>query len=379
MVKAYLRYEQARAFGVVASPEASPIYDDTGRHLVTAALERLSVWDVRRGVEAKSLIPPQRESGAVPAITNIARAEGSDLVAAGAFDGSIRLWSLDDGSTDVLLKGHRGEVTALRFNAGGSLLVSGGKDTNVVVWDVVAETGLCRLRGHKDQVTDAVFVEVGGAIVKSGGGGGGGGGGGVGVSAGARLVTCSKDSTVRVWDLDTQHCAQTIAALGAECWSLDVDPFGRRLAVGTSDERLHLFAIAGSQNTAEGDAENDDDSDDEEEGGGKAKKANDGAKKQQQQQALTQAEFAARIADASTLLTAMGHVTRQDRSRAATVRFDRGGSGMLGRAVQVDPRFTLHTFNAYGMKLNHDKLLSNLAFNINLRPYSRGCRLWGAP
>jgi len=56
---------------------------------------------------------------------------------------------------------------------------------------------------------------------------GGGGGSGVGVSGGVRLVTCSKDSTVRVWDLDTQHCAQTIASLGAECWSLDVDPFGR--------------------------------------------------------------------------------------------------------------------------------------------------------
>ena len=73
MVKAYLRYEQARAFGVVASPQAPPVYDDTGKHLVTAALERLAVWDVRRGVEAKSLLPPPRESGALPAVTRIAR------------------------------------------------------------------------------------------------------------------------------------------------------------------------------------------------------------------------------------------------------------------------------------------------------------------
>ena len=72
-------------------------------------------------------------------------------------------------------------------------------------------------------MTDAVFVERPGAEEGSGT-----------ASAGARLVTCSKDATVRVWDLDTQHCAQTIAALGAECWSLDVDPpRARRLAVGT--------------------------------------------------------------------------------------------------------------------------------------------------
>ena len=128
------------------------------RLLARLEVEKI-VTSARRGVEAKSLLPPPRESGALPAVTRIARAEGSDLVAAGHSDGTIRLWSLDDASTDVLLKGHRSEVTALRFNASGSMLVSGGKDTNVVVWDVVAETGLCRLRGHKDQVTDAVFAE----------------------------------------------------------------------------------------------------------------------------------------------------------------------------------------------------------------------------
>ena len=214
MVKAYLRYEQVRTFGVIASPEASPVYaDDAGKLLVTAALERLSVWDIRRGLEVRSLDPPHERAArlprsralhALPGLPSLLRAPPT--VAFGSGD-------LEDGTSDVLLKGHRSEVTALRFNTSGALLVSGGKDTNVVVWDVVAEAGLCRLRGHKDQVTDAVFVERPGAEEGSGT-----------ASAGARLVTCSKDATVRVWDLDTQHCAQTIAALGAECWSLDVDP-----------------------------------------------------------------------------------------------------------------------------------------------------------
>ena len=329
MVKAYLRYEQARAFGVVASPEAPPVYDDTGKHLVTAALERLAVWDVRRGVEAKSLLPPPRESGALPAVTRIARAEGSDLVAAGHSDGTIRLWSLDDASTDVLLKGHRSEVTALRFNASGSMLVSGGKDTNVVVWDVVAETGLCRLRGHKDQVTDAVFAE---ADATAGGGAPSTG------SSGVRLVTCSKDATVKVWDLDTQHCAQTVAALGAECWSMDVDPTGRRLAVGTSDDRLHLFAVNRGYDDGEeefGDGSSDVSDDDETRTKKTARADENGARVP-----MTQAQKAASIADASNLLTPVGHVPRSDKSRVSHVRFDRAGGGLLGvqtvgRAIEV--------------------------------------------
>ena len=333
MVKAYLRYEQARAFGVVASPQAPPVYDDTGKHLVTAALERLAVWDVRRGVEAKSLLPPPRESGALPAVTRIARAEGSDLVAAGHSDGTIRLWSLDDASTDVLLKGHRSEVTALRFNASGSMLVSGGKDTNVVVWDVVAETGLCRLRGHKDQVTDAVFAE---ADATAGGGAPSGAAGG---SSGVRLVTCSKDATVKVWDLDTQHCAQTVAALGAECWSMDVDPTGRRLAVGTSDDRLHLFAVRRGHDddgTEEfGDGVSDLSDDDETPRKKTARADENGARVP-----MTQAQKAASIADASNLLTPVGHMPRSDKSRVSHVRFDRAGGGLLGvqtvgRAIEV--------------------------------------------
>ena len=331
MVKAYLRYEQARAFGVIASPEACPVYaDEKGKLVVTAALERLAVWDVRRGVEHQSLIPPARESGVVPAVTKIARAPGSSLVAAGAADGSIRLWNLEDGTSDVMLKGHKSEVTALRFNASGSLLVSGGKDTNVVVWDVVAETGLCRLRGHKDQVTDAAFVETMNPSTPN-----------ASASAGARLVTCGKDAAVRVWDLDTQHCAQTLAHFGAECWSLDVDPKGARLVVGTADE-LHVFSVFGRGGSSDA---SDDDEDVDDEKSVTEKKPNVRGDRPRRRNRRRErhdargARAAASIADASALLTPMGFVRRADRSRVSTVRFDEQGGFLgvqtAGRAVEV--------------------------------------------
>ena len=336
MVKAYLRYEQARAFGVIASPEACPVYaDEKGKLVVTAALERLAVWDVRRGVEHQSLIPPARESGVVPAVTKIARAPGSSLVAAGAADGSIRLWNLEDGTSDVLLKGHKSQVTALRFNATGSLLVSGGKDTNVVVWDVVAESGLCRLRGHKDQVTDAVFVEAEGAAPAASK---------TSASAGARLVTCGKDATVRVWDLDTQHCAQTLAHFGAECWSLDVDPRNARLVVGTADERLHLFSVAGTGDGSSGlDAFPEEDAPLDADGEPLVRDALEARRSTKTEKVDSDAKRAdsraASIADASALLEPMGFVRRADRSRVSTVRFDDKGTFLgvqtVGRAVEV--------------------------------------------
>lgn len=74
-------------------------------------------------------------------------------IAGGYGDGSIRTWDSDKGTCETTLNGHKGAVTALRYNKAGSLLASGSKDNDVILWDVVGETGLFRLRGHRDQVS----------------------------------------------------------------------------------------------------------------------------------------------------------------------------------------------------------------------------------
>ena len=48
MVKAYLRYEAAECIGVVSSA-ASIQYGSQGSTVITAALERIQVWNVRTG------------------------------------------------------------------------------------------------------------------------------------------------------------------------------------------------------------------------------------------------------------------------------------------------------------------------------------------
>ena len=53
MVKAYLRYEPAGSFGVVASTEANTLYDSTGRLAVTPALEDVVLWDLKKGIEVR--------------------------------------------------------------------------------------------------------------------------------------------------------------------------------------------------------------------------------------------------------------------------------------------------------------------------------------
>jgi U3 small nucleolar RNA-associated protein 12 len=49
MVKAYLRYEAAATFGVVASTAANVVFDASGKLVVSPALESVLVWNVKQG------------------------------------------------------------------------------------------------------------------------------------------------------------------------------------------------------------------------------------------------------------------------------------------------------------------------------------------
>lgn len=48
---------------------------------------------------------------------------------------------------------------------------------------------------------------------------------------------------MRVWDLDSQHCCQTLGGHKAEVWSLDVSPSGSRVVTGASDNEIRVFAV----------------------------------------------------------------------------------------------------------------------------------------
>lgn len=281
MVKAYLRYEHAAVFGLVASVDANVCFDQSGKLLLAGALENLVVWNVKQGRCLHALAPSSpSSSSAKPAVTSIACMPSSaSLVATGYSDGSARIWNIIDGSCETTLNGHKKAITALRYNKVGALLASGSKDTDIIIWDAVGETGLFRLRGHKDQVTDVVFLE------KSG-----------------RLVSCSKDTFMRVWDLDTKYCIQTVVGHRTEIWSLDVDPSESCLVTGSADLELRVYSVNGEL------------------------------------EAGTQGQDSVKMTS-SNVLKHFGDLKRQNTDRVLTVRFNNTGSLMgcqvAGKSLEV--------------------------------------------
>ncbi|KAI9189314.1 beta transducin [Blastocladiella emersonii ATCC 22665] len=232
MVKAYLRYAPGNVFGVIASTTANIASDATGRLAVSPALQSVVVWDTKK---AES-VTVWHEEGNTAEVSCIARAPDGTTYAAGYTDGTIRVWSLTAGTTPLhWFQGHQSAVTALTFDPQGTTLASGSQDTNIVLWDLVAGAGKVRLTGHKDQITSLVFVPSGSALrtaaeqedmaagaepkqqqkvtdrklhrlLKS--------------LPAAHILSASKDTTIKAWDLTTNACVETVVTHRSEVWDM---------------------------------------------------------------------------------------------------------------------------------------------------------------
>ena len=94
-----------------------------------------------------------------------------------------------------------------------------------MVWDVVNESGMFRLRGHKGVVTQCRFLRDRNVLVSS-----------------------SKDTFVKFWDLDIQHCFKTMVGHRGEVWDFVLSDGDERLITGAADSELRFWDLKFNEN-----------------------------------------------------------------------------------------------------------------------------------
>ncbi|CEG77506.1 hypothetical protein RMATCC62417_12246 [Rhizopus microsporus] len=202
MVKAYLRHEPLATFGVIASTQSNIVYDHAGKVAITPALEEVILWDLKKETE----IARRKEPGNKSEVTSIAKSPNNKDCAVEYNDGSIRLLNISSLTSTVTLSGQRAAATALIFDHDDTRLTSGSKDTDLIIWDIISESGLYRLKGHKDQITCLTFLTSKGTDAEKA----------VGASTEGYLLSSSKDTLIKLWDLSSQYCREILAGHRSE-------------------------------------------------------------------------------------------------------------------------------------------------------------------
>ncbi|KAK4689452.1 U3 small nucleolar RNA-associated protein 12, partial [Tremellales sp. Uapishka_1] len=210
MVRSYMRHGPTQAFGMICSPTANSCYD--GRLAYVAGWEDILVWDVKRGEMVSMWHSPSLTAQItylLPAPSPLPSSSTSPQTFAVSYhDGSIRLWSYSPSTNEepselVTFNGHKKSISTLSWDAEGTRLGSGGTEGEIVIWDRVAEVGLFRLKGHRGAITGLEFIPHPRDSQHPG-----------------YLVTVSKDTFMKLWDLGTQHCVQTVVVGRGEIFSL---------------------------------------------------------------------------------------------------------------------------------------------------------------
>ena len=251
----FRKYELSKTFGIVTSASSNAIWSPNedaqnavahnsgaGRAVVGADEEVLS-WDLKKG----EILSRWKDASCSAEVTVIAQSEADpDVYAVGYADGSIRVWDSRIDTVILSFNGHKSAITVLTFDKDGVHLGSGSRDTDIIVWDLVAETGLYKLRGHKDQITGLGFLqsarlssttdESEESARENGIKGD--------VGHGGFLVSTSKDSLIKVWDTESQHCLEThVAQTNGECWSLGISSDQSGIITAGNEGELKVWSI----------------------------------------------------------------------------------------------------------------------------------------
>ncbi|KAK9831105.1 hypothetical protein WJX74_003493 [Apatococcus lobatus] len=128
-------------------------------------------------------------------------------------------------------EGHSDEVNAVKWNSTGTILASCSDDNTARVWSTSSASCIHRLAEHTKEIYTIKWSNTGPGTANP--------------QARLLLVTASFDATIRLWEMDTGTCVNTLIQHTHPVYSVAFSPDGLWLASGSFDKQLHIWSVQG--------------------------------------------------------------------------------------------------------------------------------------
>ena len=215
----FFRFESQNQVGLINSPECNALYIDEVT-VVCGGLRDIFVWNFKTGEQLARFSDSENNS----LVTRLAL-KGKDVIIAGYMDGVIRVWDMKaEEPIKVIFKGHDVAVTCFALSPDGNVLASGSKDTDIVIWDILGEQAICRLSGHTNVVSSLIFIPEANNSTRF-------------------LLSCSRDMLVKVWDLRSHACIETLVQHREELTAMALFDAGRVLLTFGAGKKIGIYGV----------------------------------------------------------------------------------------------------------------------------------------
>jgi WD40 repeat protein len=150
-------------------------------------------------------------------------------------DCSVRIWDWVTKQEVAVMRGHNDSVNTCGWSPDGKLLFSGSgsvvypaKDNNIRIWDSQNFEQVACLEGHTSEIVSCVWT-----------------------TAGNRFISCSKDETIRLWEIQQVRPSDINGLNRIRTKRVWYSPDWQKIAVIQSDHRLIIWRLADGVLTGE--------------------------------------------------------------------------------------------------------------------------------